>query len=133
MNGHLLVALLAVVCITSISTAYGDVEFEDIGYSPARALLQSGTNCPNQIPGCMARRCTTRTVDIGKDLYVCLRCKSGFLPILSANRKSIIQCSKRQATTYTRSSNIYHLPFYDPNVYKLDRCHGPLSVLRMQQ
>lgn len=63
-------------------------------FSPARALLQSGTSCPNQIPGCMPRRCTTRTVDSVKDRYVCLRCKAGFVPVLSSNKKSIIQCSE---------------------------------------
>jgi len=67
-------------------------------YSPARALLQSGTSCPTQIPGCMPRRCTTRTVDNVKDRYVCLRCKQGFIPVLSSNKKSIIQCSECKAS-----------------------------------
>ena len=62
--------------------------------SPARSLLQSGTSCPNQIPACTPRRCTTRTVDGVKDRYVCLRCKAGYVPVLSSNRQSIIQCSE---------------------------------------
>ena len=83
--------LLAAVVLVFAASAHA---FDEDNFSPARALLQSGTSCPNQIPGCMPRRCTTRTVDSVKDRYVCLRCKAGFVPVLSSNRKSIIQCSE---------------------------------------
>lgn len=62
--------------------------------SSRRSLLQSSTSCPDQIPACMPRRCTTRTVDGTKGRYVCLRCKAGYVPVLSSDRKSIIQCSE---------------------------------------
>lgn len=78
------VLLLAALCATVAQASS----------SPARSLLQSGTSCPNQIPACTPRRCTTRTVDGVKDRYVCLRCKAGYVPVLSSNRQSIIQCSE---------------------------------------
>ncbi|KAF8063860.1 hypothetical protein HT031_003717 [Scenedesmus sp. PABB004] len=57
----------------------------------ARALLQSGVSCAPQIPACTARRCTTRIV-ANKETYVCLRCKPGYVPVLGADRRSIVQC-----------------------------------------
>ena len=88
----LLIALLLAAAAAPVYGASEDLFISD--FKPARALLQSGTSCPTQIPGCMSRRCTTRTVDNVKDRYVCLRCKQGFVPVLSSNRKSIIQCSE---------------------------------------
>jgi transposase-like protein len=89
---QLLLVSAAVLAVVIVNAA------DDVSdYKPARALLQSGTSCPTQIPGCLARRCTTRTVDSVKDRYVCLRCKSGFSVVLSTNKKSIIQCSEHLA------------------------------------
>jgi len=84
--------IVVTACLALAATPAAVAESDN--YSPARALLQSGTSCPTQIPGCTPRRCTTRTVDNVKDRYVCLRCKQGFVPVLSTNKKSIIQCSK---------------------------------------
>jgi DNA-directed RNA polymerase subunit RPC12/RpoP len=93
-NRCLVMALALLLVALAAPFAHGASEDHISDYKPARALLQSGTSCPNQIPGCMPRRCTTRTVDNVKDRYVCLRCKQGFVPVLSSNRKSIIQCSE---------------------------------------
>jgi DNA-directed RNA polymerase subunit RPC12/RpoP len=86
--------MLLALAVAAAMPVHGGSDHAFIDRNPARALLQSGTSCPNQIPGCMPRRCTTRTVDNVKDRYVCLRCKQGFVPVLSSNRKSIIQCSE---------------------------------------
>lgn len=65
--------------------------------SHARELLQSGVSCPAQIPGCMARRCTTRILN-SRETYVCLRCQRSFVPVKGSDGRSIVQCVCPQGT-----------------------------------
>ncbi len=58
-----------------------------------RELLQSGVSCFPQIPGCMARRCTTRILD-SAETYVCLRCQRGLVPVRGSDGRSVVQCSE---------------------------------------
>jgi hypothetical protein len=63
----------------------------------ARQLMQSGVSCPAQIPGCMARRCTTRILD-SRETYVCLRCQRTFVPVKGSDGRSIVQCGELLAS-----------------------------------
>ena len=58
-----------------------------------RMLLQSGVSCPAQIPACTARRCTTRIMN-SVETYVCLRCRTGYVPVKGSDGKSVVQCGK---------------------------------------
>jgi DNA-directed RNA polymerase subunit RPC12/RpoP len=51
----------------------------------------AGASCTTQIPGCAAKRCTTRNIN-GSTSFVCLRCKAGYAAVKGADGKSAVQC-----------------------------------------
>jgi hypothetical protein len=59
--------------------------------APAAVSSLAGASCPTQIPGCAAKRCTTRTIN-GSTSYVCLRCEAGYAAVKGADGKSAVQC-----------------------------------------
>jgi hypothetical protein len=91
---HLALGIVLAVASAVSSVAHWESQSGVVAQRSSRTLLQSGTTCARQIPGCMDRRCTTRTVEDTRSVYVCLRCKQGFLPALNANKQHIVQCGR---------------------------------------
>eukprot|EP00883_Tetradesmus_obliquus_P004063 jgi/Sobl393_1/14381/SZX69073.1 len=58
---------------------------------PSTRSSLSGSSCSAQIPGCAAKRCTTRTIS-SQQTQVCLRCQAGYTAVKGADFLSTVQC-----------------------------------------
>uniref|UniRef100_A0A383WGD1 EGF-like domain-containing protein n=1 Tax=Tetradesmus obliquus TaxID=3088 RepID=A0A383WGD1_TETOB len=75
---------------TAVKGADGKSTGQCVPNAAAPAAI-SGQSCPTKIPGCAAKRCTTRSIN-STTTFVCLRCAAGYTAVKGADGKSTVQC-----------------------------------------
>ncbi len=89
---------VALALLALAAAAHGAAAAGRPSGAAGRELLQSGVSCPTQIPGCMARRCTTRILN-SVETYVCLRCERSLTPLRGSDGRSVVACSQCESKT----------------------------------